>query len=144
MRTTITTKKLKCISVSPPEMSTSAAEPVSRPIEADTERHLREAGLHPANDANASIASHLRDVPDRSAAVLGDRVHGDDHDVQPQQDPDHLVAAAPVLVGQGAAVGQQGAQARQHPAQPARRRVGPAIQRSAHVSGFAFSTNACA
>jgi hypothetical protein len=57
VRTTITTKKLKCISMRPPEMSTSAAEPVSRPIDADTERHLREAALQPAREANASMAA---------------------------------------------------------------------------------------
>ena len=38
-------------------MSTSAAAPVSRPIEADSERHLRDAAVHPASAAKASIAA---------------------------------------------------------------------------------------
>ena len=57
VRTTITTKKLKCISIRPPEISTSAADPVSRPIDADTERHLRDTSLHQARPANATIAT---------------------------------------------------------------------------------------
>jgi hypothetical protein len=57
VRTTITTKKLKCISMRPPEMSTRAAEPVSSPIDAATDRHLVETPFQLASHAKASIAN---------------------------------------------------------------------------------------
>ena len=52
------TKKVKCISVRPPEMSTSVAAPVSSPREAPTDRHVRDAPSQQAIAAKASRAAN--------------------------------------------------------------------------------------
>ena len=124
-------------------MSTSAADPVSRPIDADTERHLREAALHPARRGEGE---HRGDLG-RCTAPLRCRERRPRRPrrrrcSRPSRTPITRWRPRQSSSGSEPPWGSSGAHARPDPR--AIRAPSSSVRRSrarAHVSGFAFSTN---
>ena len=112
--------------------------------QAHRRRHRAPLARHVAPAGEADERDHreeLRDVADSAPLMLDGGVDGDDADHHDQEQADQPMAAAPVRLGQGPAVGQEAAHPRQRRARAAAGRFAPDGPQIAHVSGLAFKTN---